>query len=85
MSKYGNFISCSNFPTCKYTESLNEKKEEPVDIGRTCPECGNKLLKRKNIRRGNYFIGCSNYPSCKYTESIPGEEGKGKFYRKKKA
>ena len=85
MSRYGKFISCSNFPTCKYTESLNEKKEEPVDIGRTCPECGNKLLKRKNIRRGNYFIGCSNYPSCKYTESIPGEEGKGKFYRKKKA
>ena len=85
MSRYGKFISCSNFPTCKYTESINEKKEEPVDIGRECPECGNKLLKRKNIRRGNYFIGCSNYPSCKYTESIPGEEGKGKFYRKKKA
>ena len=73
-SRYGKFISCSNYPACKYTRSLENKvKEEPEIIDRTCPECGGQLLKRKS-RYGNYFIGCSNYPKCHYIENIEGEK-----------
>ncbi len=73
-SRYGKFISCSNYPSCKYTRSLENKvKEEPEIIDRTCPECGGQLLKRKS-RYGNYFIGCSNYPKCHYIENIEGEK-----------
>ena len=79
--RYGKFKSCSNFPSCKYRESLKQK-EEPELVGRDCPDCGSPLLKRKS-RYGNYFIGCSNYPKCKYIENIEGETPR-RFYRKKK-
>lgn len=81
-SRYGKFISCSNYPECKYTESIKkENKEEPEHTGKICPECGSELLKRKS-RYGNYFLGCSNYPKCKHIENIEGEEPK--FRRRKK-
>ena len=81
--RYGKFISCSNYPDCKYKQSIRkENYEEPEPIGRKCPECGAELLKRKS-RYGNYFIGCSNYPKCKYIENIEGEEPKFKKWRKK--
>ncbi|MBQ1478036.1 MAG: type I DNA topoisomerase, partial [Erysipelotrichaceae bacterium] len=81
--RFGKFISCSNYPKCRYHASLTER-EEPVAVGRTCPDCGAELVKRKS-RYGNYFIGCSNYPKCRYVESIPGEKTGRRFYRKKKA
>ncbi len=81
-SRYGKFISCSNFPKCRYTASIDDgKREEPEEIGRDCPECGSKLLKRKS-RYGTYFIGCSSYPKCRYIENIDGQ--KPKYKRKKK-
>ena len=63
--RYGTFIACSNYPKCKYKESL---KSEPEKTGEKCPECGGELL----IKRGKYgrFIACSNYPKCKYTAPI---------------
>lgn len=33
--------------------------------GDTCPECSNKLVKRKG--RNGSFIGCKNYPDCRFT------------------
>ena len=44
---------------------MNKEGEED---SKDCPECGNKLIKRK----GKYgeFMGCSNYPRCKYTKNI---------------
>ena len=59
--KYGKFVACSNYPTCKYV-----KKEEKaiVEVG-TCPECGNKIIE-KRTKKGKIFYGCSNYPTCKY-------------------
>ena len=63
--RYGTFIACSNYPECKYKESL---KEEPQKTGEKCPECGGDLV----IKSGRYgrFIACSNYPKCKYTAPI---------------
>ncbi|WP_456419136.1 type I DNA topoisomerase [Thermovibrio sp.] len=62
--RYGTFIACSDYPKCKYKESLKEDEK----VGRKCPECGGELL----IKRGKFgrFIACSNYPECKYTEPL---------------
>lgn len=79
--RFGKFKCCTNYPTCKWHESLI-KKDPPEKVGRVCPECGADLIKRKS-RFGNYFIGCSAYPKCKYLEKIEGEAPK--YFRKKKA
>lgn len=83
-SRYGKFISCNNYPECKYTRSIeNKEKVEPEHTGIACPDCGGELLKRKS-RYGNFFLGCSNYPKCKHIENIEGE-AKPNFRRKKKS
>ncbi len=76
--KHGEFIGCSNYPSCKYVKK--EEKEQPKETGRLCPNCGSPLLIRKN-KRGQEFIGCSNYPSCRYVESLnqPEEPSEEKF------
>lgn len=80
--RFGKFISCSNYPECKYTAKIaKENKEAPEPTGKMCPECGAELLKRKS-RYGNYFLGCSAFPKCRYIESIEGE--KANFRRKAK-
>ncbi len=68
--RYGEFISCSNYPTCKFVKKKPE--DEPVKTGEKCPECGNDLV----IRQGRYgkFISCSNYPACKYVKKLPEDE-----------
>ena len=58
--RYGKFISCSGFPTCRYTEPWLEK------IGVACPKDGGELVARKT-RRGRVFYGCLNYPNCDFT------------------
>ncbi|HXQ36051.1 MAG TPA: type I DNA topoisomerase [Anaerolineales bacterium] len=58
--RFGKFISCSNFPACRYTEPWLEK------IGITCPKDGGELVERKN-RKGRTFYGCANYPNCDFS------------------
>jgi DNA topoisomerase-1 len=58
--RYGKFISCSNFPECRYTEPWLEK------IGVRCPKDGGEIVERKT-RRGRTFYGCANYPECDFT------------------
>lgn len=36
------------------------------EVGRKCPECGQKLVQRKS--KFGMFVGCSNFPKCKYNE-----------------
>lgn len=72
-SRYGKFISCSKYPECKYTASINKKeKAEPEHTGKECPRCGKELLKRKS--RYGFFLGCSGFPKCNYMESLDGKE-----------
>ena len=74
--RFGNFIACSGFPKCKYTEQCDEegntveKKEEVAE--EKCDKCGNDMIV-KNGRNGA-FLACSNYPDCKNTKSINVEE-----------
>ncbi|HEY9151621.1 MAG TPA: type I DNA topoisomerase [Anaerolineales bacterium] len=58
--RFGKFISCANFPKCRYTEPWLEK------IGVKCPKDGGDLVERKT-RKGRTFYGCSNYPTCDFT------------------
>jgi len=58
--KFGKFISCSNFPTCRYTEAVVEK------AGVACPKCKDGEVVVKRSRKGRVFYGCSNYPSCDF-------------------
>lgn len=58
--RFGKFIGCSTFPTCRYTEPWLEK------LGVACPDCGGDLIERKT-RRGRVFYGCINYPTCQWT------------------
>ncbi len=59
--RYGKFISCSNFPDCRYTEPYLEK------IGMTCPQCEEGDVVRRKTRKGRTFYGCSRYPECDFT------------------
>jgi DNA topoisomerase-1 len=58
--RYGKFISCSNFPDCRYTEAWLEK------IGVACPKDGGEIVERKT-RKNRIFYGCANYPECDFT------------------
>jgi DNA topoisomerase I len=58
--RYGKFISCSNFPECRYTEAWLEK------IGVKCPKDHGEIVERKT-RKGRVFYGCANYPECDFT------------------
>ena len=63
--RYSKFIGCSNYPKCKFNESL----EKPVDTFVACPTCGKGSLTKKKSRYGNFFYACSAYPACKYAIS----------------
>lgn len=62
--RYGRFVSCLNFPTCRYTKAENEENNETDEV---CPNCGSKLIMKKG--RFGSFLACSNYPDCKYIKS----------------
>ncbi len=56
----GKFLSCSNFPTCKFAK--------PITTGVKCPQvnCLGELVKRRG-KSGRAFFGCSKYPACTFT------------------
>lgn len=58
--RFGKFISCSNFPDCRYTEAWLEK------TGVACPKDGGDIVERRT-RKGRIFYGCANYPQCDFT------------------
>ncbi|MBT5935828.1 type I DNA topoisomerase [Sulfurimonas sp.] len=74
--RFGNFIACSGFPKCKYTEQCDEegnKVEEKKELSEEkCDKCGKDMVV-KNGRNGQ-FLACSDYPDCKNTKSINVEE-----------
>ena len=46
--------------------SVQVELERPTPTGRSCPECGSELVKRRG--KHGFFVGCSSYPRCKYVE-----------------
>ena len=66
--RFGEFIACSTYPTCKYTQNLKktttQEPKEKITLAVPCPECGGEIIERSS-RRGKFF-GCGNYPKCKF-------------------
>ena len=71
--RFGKFLACPNFPSCKNTKALDkegrptqtvEKKTELA--GFKCEICGGEMV----VRTGRYgsFYACINYPTCKFTK-----------------
>lgn len=58
--RYGRFIGCSTFPTCRHTEQII------VKVGVPCPKDGGDIVEKKT-RKGRVFYGCNNYPACDWT------------------
>ena len=68
--RYGEFVACSNYPSCKYIKKEEKEVKEICD----CPKCGGKIIE-KTTRKGKVFFGCSNYPKCKVaTWDLPNGE-----------
>jgi DNA topoisomerase-1 len=67
--RFGNFLACVGYPTCKGTQRLDKNGKPvapPEPTGITCPKCEEReLLKRKGAF-GRPFYGCSGYPKCDY-------------------
>jgi len=71
--RFGKFLACPNFPTCKNTIALNkegnpvEAEEKKIELaGFKCEACGGDMV----VRSGRYgsFYACANYPTCKFTK-----------------
>lgn len=62
--KYGDFVACSNYPTCKY---VKKEPEEIQETGEECPKCGSPMIFK--MGRFGKFEACSNYPECKYIKN----------------
>jgi len=69
--RFGKFIACSNFPTCKNVLKEPKEQKEIEKVGRVCPQDGGELVYRRS--RFGKFIACSNFPKCRYTEKIKKE------------
>ena len=58
-SRRGKFYGCTNYPKCGFVSNY-------APIARTCPQCGNSYMLRKELKKGN-FAEC---PQCKLKEEI---------------
>ena len=57
--QYGEFVSCSAYPKCKYIKQDT--------IGMACPKCADGEIVQKKSRFGTMFYSCTNYPKCDFT------------------
>ncbi len=57
--RFGKFLACSAYPSCKTTK--------PLALGVKCPmpDCGGDLVQRRT-RKGRVFYSCNQYPKCEY-------------------
>lgn len=60
--KYGEFVACSNYPTCKY---IKKEKKEVNEVCK-CPKCDKGMIVERKTKKGKIFYGCNNYPKCQY-------------------
>jgi DNA topoisomerase-1 len=62
--RFGKFVACSNWPTCKYSKPLEEEIREDV----SCPLCGKAMVVRRG--KGGRFLACIDYPQCRGTRPL---------------
>lgn len=67
VSKYGEFLACSNYPQCKNIQNI-------VKVVAKCPKCGGDVIERRS-KTGKIFYGCNSYPKCDFISwEIPVED-----------
>ena len=67
VSRYGEFLACSNYPQCKNIQNI-------VKVVAVCPKCKGNVIERKS-KSGKIFYRCNNYPKCDFISwEIPMEE-----------
>lgn len=57
--RFGRFLACPDYPSCKTTK--------PLSIGVKCPVtgCTGEMVERQSKKK-KIFYSCSNYPKCRY-------------------
>ncbi|MBN2369206.1 MAG: type I DNA topoisomerase [Vicinamibacteria bacterium] len=79
--RYGKFLACSAYPTCKNTRQMAggdgpETIETHEDVSKeVCPKDGRPMI----LKKGRYgpFLACVGYPECKSTKRlVRGADGK---------
>jgi DNA topoisomerase-1 len=63
--RFGQFMACTGYPTCRTTRRIDQNKRVPdVPLEEKCPKCERNLI----LRHGKYgeFTSCSGYPECTY-------------------
>lgn len=58
--KFGPFLACSAYPSCKNIKNVSAGDEKEV----SCPICQDGHIVKKFSKRG-VFYACDNYPKCK--------------------
>ena len=71
--RFGRFLACANYPTCKNTKTIDkdgaptekQEKTEPLADFK-CELCGGDVV----VRNGKFgqFYACSKYPACRFTK-----------------
>jgi DNA topoisomerase-1 len=56
--KYGKFLACSNYPTCKVTQAIT--------LGIACPVCAEGEIAQKRSKYGRFFYSCNKWPKCTF-------------------
>ena len=75
--RFGRFLACTNFPTCRNTRPPSTgSSEDDTGTGaqsnaatdEVCEKCGQPMA----IKMGRFgrFLACSNYPACKTTRPM---------------
>lgn len=69
VGRFGKFMACSGYPTCKNTKAILEHS----DI--KCIVCGEGEIVQRRSRFGKIFYSCNRYPDCKnaYWDKPTGE------------
>ncbi len=68
--RFGAFLGCSDYPTCKTTLRLDKEgnplppKPKPESTGVRCYKCKEGELVIRKSKRGP-FLGCNRFPRCR--------------------
>ena len=65
--RFGPFLGCTDYPTCKGIVNITKKGEAPISTENAppCPAigCNGKIVPRKS-RFGKIFYSCTSFPEC---------------------
>ena len=66
--RFGRFLACSDFPKCRFTQSLEKKGDQPenTQTGIKCPKCHENEIVKKRTKKGKFFYGCAGWPKCDF-------------------